>query len=233
MNTSARRLGAVGLAVTLSFALSSCGGEDAGDEPDGAAGEPSPVESSAAAGATDASGPSGAEGSDPSPESSPTPVAASSDGPAENWPEPEVPDEIYEETREGALAALEYWFEAATYMQLTGDSAAFESASESDCEICAARIGQFQQLYDVDEGWHVTEGASIEDPVASSVSEENEVSIIFTIREGELLEFDADGELRVEGAEESLAGLEALLQFQSDRWQVLELYFPDEVGAEN
>lgn len=231
MNTSAGRLGVVSVAAVLGLVLSSCGGDDAGAEPAGADAEPSAEQPSPDGGVSEPEQSSGDGDETEEPESSPTPVPASSDGPAQNWPEPEVPDEIYEETEEGALAALRYWFEADLYMELTGDSVPFESASDSGCEICDARIGQFQHLYDVEEGWHVTEGASVVDPVVSTVSQENEVSIIFTIREGELSEFDRDGQLRVEGTENALSGLEALLRFQNDRWQVRELYFPDEVGA--
>lgn len=232
MNTSAGRLGAVGVLVVLGLAVSSCGGGDAGAEPGGTDVEPSAEEASPEGGGSDSEQPSGDGGETEKPEPSPTPVPASPDGPAENWPEPEVPDEIYEETEEGALAALKYWFEADLFMELTGDSAPFEGASDPGCEICAARIGQFQQLYEVDEGWHVTDGVVVEDAVVSSVSAEREVSIIFTVREGALSEFGADGELRAEGADETLAGVEGTLQFKNDQWQVRELYFPDEVEAD-
>lgn len=224
MNTSAGRLGAVGLAVILSFALSSCGGEDAGDEPDGAAGEPGPVESSAAAGATDASGPSGAEGSDPSPESSPTPVAASSDGPAQNWPEPEVPDEIYEETQEGALAALEYWFEAATYLQLTGDAGPFDSMSESGCQICSRTVEQFDEVYGVEGAWHVTENSEVKDPIASSLTSDGRVSVLFTLSESPAQVYESSGELVLDHPGDELEA-EAELMFERGSWLIEEVAF--------
>src|SRR5690625_5138289 len=34
------------------------------------------------------------------------PIPASSEGPAQNWPEPEIPEEIYEPTEEGAEALI-------------------------------------------------------------------------------------------------------------------------------
>ncbi|MGJ9405511.1 DUF6318 family protein [Nesterenkonia aurantiaca] len=231
MNTSAGRLCVVSAVLFLGCLLSSCGGNDAGPELGGSNAEPSTEEASPEGGASEPEQPGGDGDETEDPEPSPTPVPASSDGPAQNWPEPEVPAEIYEETEEGALAALEYWFEADLFMELTGDSGPFDRASDSGCQICGARIGQFQQLYEVDEGWHVTDGAVVEDAVTSRVTADGQVSIIFAIREGQLFEFDADGVLRSEGAEDALSGLEAMLEFQDGLWQVREVYFPDEVGT--
>ncbi len=233
MNTSSGGLSAVGLAVVLVLSVSSCGGEDAGAEPDGTSDEPSAGETAPEGGSSGSEEPSGEGGAAEDPESSPTPVPASSDGPAENWPEPEIPEEIYEETEEGALAALRYWFEADLHMELTGDSEAFERVSSTDCQICAGRVGQFEQLYAEDEGWHVAEGAGVEDEVVSGISDARQVSVLFTIREGAFSEFGADGEKRSEAGEESLPGVEAVLEFKGELWQVVELYFPNDATVDD
>lgn len=230
MNTSAGRLGAVGLAVILSCALSSCGDEDAGDEPGGTGSEPSPVESSPEAGATDASGPSGNAGEDPSPESSPTPVPASSEGPAQNWPEPEVPDEIYEETQEGALAALEYWFEASTYLQLTGNTQLLEELSGSECVMCAQRALQAQQVYEEDEGWFAASGVEVVEPVVSSITQYGEASVLFTLEEKATQRFNSDGTVASEVDDAVIPGMEAILLFADDQWEVAEIYVPENEG---
>lgn len=226
MNTSAGRLGAVGLAVILSCALSSCGDEDAGDETGGTGSEPSPVESSPAASAPDASGPSGNAGEDPSPESSPTPVPASSEGPAQNWPEPEVPDEIYEETQEGALAALEYWFEAITYLQLTGDYGPVDAVSASDCETCNNKISQFYDLYEVEQGWYVAEGAAAEDKLVSEITEDARVGILFELIEGGYTVYDSDS-AELGSVEGGRFDAEATLSYDEEKWLVLQIDIPE------
>ncbi|WP_157075427.1 DUF6318 family protein [Nesterenkonia jeotgali] len=223
MNTSAGRLGAVGLAVILSCALSSCGDEDAGDEPGGTGSEPSPVESSPAAGATDASGPSGNAGEEPSPESSPTPVPASSEGPAQNWPEPEVPDEIYEETQEGALAALEYWFEAITYLQLTGDSGPVESTTGSGCDVCFSRIDRYLDLYEREEGWYRAEGTVAKDGISTTLGEGAGVAVLFTIEDGEFEPYDSSGNSLGVTSARTYSNAEATLRFGDGAWSVEEL----------
>jgi len=228
MNTSSERLSAVGLAVALGLFLSACGGGDAeaGGEPGGA---PPSAEVSPEAGGDGGE----SESAESSESASPTPVPASSEGPAQNWPEPEIPDAMYEESEEGALAALQYWFEVDLYMQLTGESEPFEHASDVDCQICSGRIGQFEKLYLEDEGWHVADGAVVEDEIVSSVSAAREVSIIFTIHEGPFVEFSVDGQEQASGGEERLSGVEAVLGFDRSRWRVTELYFPDDPGVEN
>lgn len=79
------------------------------------------------------------------------PVAASSEGPAENWPEPEVPDEISEETDEGAEAFIQYWFDVRHYSRLTGDTAPLEDISHPECELCNIEVEKIEAVYP--EGW--------------------------------------------------------------------------------
>lgn len=75
------------------------------------------------------------------------PVPASSDGPAENWPEPEKPDAMFEETEEGAVAALEYWWEARQYARDTGDVTPLEDASMDECRMCEHEIELTERAY--------------------------------------------------------------------------------------
>ncbi|TDS84302.1 DUF6318 family protein [Nesterenkonia aurantiaca] len=184
MNTSAGRLGVVSLVLFLGCLLSSCGGNDAGPELGGSNAEPSTEETSPEGGASEPEQPGrdGDETEDPEP--SPTPVPASSDGPAQNWPEPEIPAEIYEETEEGALAALEYWFEAITYLQLTGDFEPAAAVSAPDCEMCDDTIAQFYDLYEVESGWYVAAGATAQEELVSGITEDGHASILFALVEG-------------------------------------------------
>ncbi|WP_341805156.1 DUF6318 family protein [Nesterenkonia salmonea] len=61
----------------------------------------------------------------------PEPIPASAAGPAQNWPEPEISEEIYEETEEGAEALLHYWWEVLNHARITGDTDLIEQFSGS------------------------------------------------------------------------------------------------------
>lgn len=222
MNTSAGRLGVVSVAVVLGLVLSSCGGDDGGAELGGAGGEPSPEQTSSESGASGQEQPGGGEGGTEEPEASPTPVPASSDGPAENWPEPEVPDAIYEETEEGALAALEYWFEAITYLQLTGDFEPVAAVSAPDCELCDSTIAQFYDLYAVEGGWYEAEGTTTEDELVSSVTPDGHAGVLFSLVEGGYTAYGPEGgtlgiiQTRTYDAEASV-------YFDGDQWWIAKL----------
>lgn len=228
MNTSAGRLGVVSVAAVLGLVLSSCGGDDAGAEPSGADGAPSAEQPSSDGGVSEPEQSSGDGGETEEPEASPTPVPASSDGPAQNWPEPEVPDEIYEETEEGALAALRYWFDTATYLQLTGEPGPFESISGSNCVVCGRTIEQFYEVYNDEGAWHVTENNEVEDPIASSITSNREISVIFTLSESPAQVYESSGELVLDHPGDDLEA-EAKLTFEDEAWLVDEVaFFADE-----
>ncbi len=223
MNTSAGRLGVVSVAAVLGLVLSSCGGDDAGAEPSG-------EQPSSDGGVSEPEQSSGDGSETEEPESSPTPIPASSDGPAQNWPEPEVPDEIYEETEEGALAALRYWFEASTYLQLTGQSQPLEELSGSECVMCAQRALQAEQVYEEDEGWFATSGVDVVDPIVSAITQEQEASVLFTLNEGATQRFSSDGTIAAEVEEAAVPGMEAVLVFGDAHWEVAEVYLPEARG---
>ncbi|MCH8570276.1 DUF6318 family protein [Nesterenkonia sp. AY15] len=212
--------------LVLGLALSSCGGDDAGAESGGADVEPSAEETSPEGGASDPEQSSGDGSEAEEPESSPTPVPASSDGPAQNWPEPEVPDEIYEETEEGALAALKYWFEAITYLQLTGEFEPVSAVSAPDCETCNNKIDQFYDLYEAEGGWYVAEGATTSDEIVSSITTGGNAGILFTLVEGGYAAHDTSGESLGEVTDETYAA-EASLAYDGAQWWVLELSIAD------
>lgn len=222
MNTSAGRLGVVSVAAVLGLVLSSCGGDDAGAEPAGADAEPSAEQPSPDGGVSEPEQSSGDGDETEEPESSPTPVPASSDGPAQNWPEPEIPDEIYEETEEGALAALRYWFEAITYLQLTGEFEPVAALSALDCEMCDNTIAQFYDLYEVENGWYAAEGATTGDELISSVTTDGHAGILFALVEGGYTAYGSDGEA-IGVVEGRTYDAEASLYFDGRQWWIAEL----------
>lgn len=226
MNTSSGRLSVVGLAVVLGFFVGACGGGDA--EAGGDPGEgPSPTEASAEPGSGD--GESESAPAEPSESESPAPVPASSEGPAQNWPEPEIPDAIYEESEDGALAALQYWFDTSTYLQLTGDPGPFEAISLPDCVICQRTTEQFDEVYNVESAWHVTENSSIENPLASTITSERDISILFDLSESPAEVYDASGE-RVLDYPGDVLEAEASLTFREDSWLIEEVAFFSDDG---
>ena len=219
MNTSAGRLGVVSVAAVLGLVLSSCGGDDAGAEPSG-------EQPSSDGGVSEPEQSSGDGSETEEPESSPTPIPASSDGPAQNWPEPEVPDEIYEETEEGALAALRYWFEAITYLQLTGEYGPVDAVSAPDCETCNNKIAQFYDLYEVEQGWYVAEGASAEDELVSEITDDARVGILFELVEGGYTVYDSNSE-ELGSVEGRTFDAEATLRYDGEEWTVLQIDIPE------
>ncbi|EXF25901.1 hypothetical protein BG28_09960 [Nesterenkonia sp. AN1] len=218
----------VSAVLFLGCLLSSCGGNDAGPELGGSNAEPSTEEASPEGGASEPEQPGGDGDETGDPEPAPTPVPASSDGPAQNWPEPEIPAEIYEETEEGALAALQYWFDTATYLQLTGDPGPFDSMSSSDCVVCGRTTEQFEEVYSSVGAWHVAGRSVVQDPIASSITNDREIGVLFILSESPAQVYESSGEQVLDHPGDDLEA-EASLVFGSDSWQVDEVaFFPDE-----
>ncbi|WP_146339417.1 DUF6318 family protein [Nesterenkonia sp. NBAIMH1] len=97
-------------------------------------------------------------------EESAEPIPASADGPAQNWPEPELPDEIYEETEEGAEALLHYWWEVLNHARITGDTDLLEQFSTEGCVQGAHELDLTRDLFDVERGWWGGESAEVRRP---------------------------------------------------------------------
>ena len=229
MNTSAGGLSAVGLAVVIGLSVNSCGGADGGEELDGASVESTAGETGPEDRPSDSEEPRGEGSETENPQPSPTPVPASSDGPAENWPKPEVPDQIYEETEEGALATLRYWFDAINYLQLTGDYGPVDEVSAPDCEMCNDTIAQYFDLYEVENGWYVARGARTQDELVSGVTDDGHASVLFTLVEGGYEAHGAEGQI-LGAAEEGSFGAEAFVYFDDNQWWLSKLQVA-ETGA--
>ncbi|OFR90967.1 hypothetical protein HMPREF2863_05610 [Micrococcus sp. HMSC067E09] len=100
-----------------------------------------------------------ADDSDPNGEDTGEYVPASADGPAKNVPKPVMPEEMKEETPEGAKAAVQYWWDTVTYLQRTGDSDLVRASSDEDCDFCRAYAHSIEKIYE-DGGW--TSGSEVE-----------------------------------------------------------------------
>ena len=154
-----------------------------------------------------------------------TPVPASSEGPAQNWPVPDPPDEIYDPTEEGAEATLRYWWELRVYARNTGDTEPLEEFSDEACEVCEAQTDQVRTLYE--SGWYVQEPDNIVDlwvrPFdwdSAEVDAEAEAVVLFRLVSGS---FDVYWEGALDGSEpeSNEAVLSSLLLFD-EHWRIGE-----------
>ncbi|WP_460682110.1 DUF6318 family protein [Nesterenkonia populi] len=158
------------------------------------------------------------------------PIPASSDGPAQNWPEPEIPEEIYEETEGGAEAALYYWWEALDYSRATGDTELLADVSSEECLACDRQIERVSHLFDEQEGWWVSEPIEVRDSF-TRLDDEHRASSVFILREGE---FDVYLDGQYDGSSGESRGevtWRALHVFRDGAWEVDELYVlnPDQL----
>ncbi|PNL17393.1 DUF6318 family protein [Micrococcus sp. FDAARGOS_333] len=169
-----------GLALTaaLALALTACsGGEDKEPEETASPSTTAPASQGASSDGTEEQ--PEAEGADASTETTPTPddpdedespvadgddsdpdgedtgeyVPASADGPAKNVPKPVMPEEMKEETPEGAKAAVQYWWDTVTYLQRTGDLEPLREVSADECDFCHDYALDVVDHYE-DGGWH-------------------------------------------------------------------------------
>lgn len=148
------------LSVALALALTACGGQS--EPAESSTTSPSSakpaVETSAPASTSETAGVS----------SSPTAteseageyVPASADGPAQNVPKPEMPAAMKEETKEGAEAAIRYFWEATYFLQQTGESQPLQEVSGKTCKFCEQYKQSMTGLYEND-GWMSGDGPSI------------------------------------------------------------------------
>jgi hypothetical protein len=145
----------VGGVLLVALLLTGCGAED-----DDAAASPS---STVSTGAPAASSSSSEPGSGATPADY---VPASLDGPAQNVPEPVMPDLAREESREGAQAFLDYWSDAMWYAHQTGDTSYVRTIVSKSCEVCDEQLDFIEDVH-ADNAWFI---GGKESPVIQEVS---------------------------------------------------------------
>jgi hypothetical protein len=84
-------------------------------------------------------------------------VEATEDSPARNVPAPRAPEAVTEQSEAGARAALEHWWAAHRYLELTGDGSVLDEASGSGCGSCARTRVFWQEVY-AEESWSTGSG---------------------------------------------------------------------------
>lgn len=222
-----RRLPLTGALLAGALLLSACGGSPDGDTQ----AESEKPSASASSSKTDDAGsgeessstgePSEGSGDDgASEESTGEPVPASSEGPAQNVPVPEAPAQITENSKEGAEATLEYWWELDVYARNTGDTEPLKEISNGDCNFCVNRVNHVIKAYNEGDWWK-------QDPHEVGKSGltnqgENTFQGPFEISEGSFTTFYDDSDPKqMDGAKDQFWG--ATLKYDGNRWIVHNL----------
>lgn len=198
------------------------GATDAGDGGDAGAGD----DGSGDDGGAEDAGDTGDDG-----DAQPTPKPASSDGPGENLPVPEAPEEVYEDDLDGAEAALRHWFDLYEYARDTGELDEIESFTHEECWPCEGLLDEVRNAYSED-GWYVQEPYEVE-LVQLTQLDTGAVGGPFIVHEGD---FDTYWEGShysfTEGARDSV--WTARLVYEGGGWQVASLrYEMDAVETED
>lgn len=145
----------------------------------------------------------------------PDPVPASSEGPAENWPEPEIPDEIYEPTEEGAEALIQYWFDARHHARITGDVEPWRYISHEECGVCVGMIDAVEEAHP--DGWYVEDSDEILESHLTLDSDVHASGLVLLHQTS--FEFYGDGDLHGQGPPASESPFGVQCQFADGRWQ--------------
>ncbi|WP_261624433.1 DUF6318 family protein [Nesterenkonia marinintestina] len=212
-NWSAWHVRSIATAAALGLLLVGCGGDEGDADDDG--GDQETVD--AATEESEEAEDSDDEGDDDSDEDEPVP--ASSGGPAQNWPEPEKPDAMFEETEEGAIAALEYWWEVREHARNTGDLSVLREISTEDCRMCQSEIDTADQAYQ-EGAWFVQQPDQVT-VVSTEIMDESLALVQFDLDPGSFEGYSDDG-LHADSEGGDPAGWEADLVFDEE-WAVYEL----------
>lgn len=226
--TDKRVLGVL-LAVVVAASAAGCAGGAGAADPQ----QPAVVESLPAAGADDGAPDDGRENGGPAeagsetqgaeePGTEPTPVPASSDGPAQNWPVPEPPEEIYEPTEEGAEALIQHWFDARHYARVTGDTEPLEYFSHEECVLCQSHLERLDEVFSND-GWYVSEPDAVGDTYLRMESETVATGLL-ALHESDFESF-WDGASYSETVADSVEAFGFAFYYEEDLWQMAELNY--------
>lgn len=158
-------------------------GSDGSDESEGTdesegSGESDPDESSDAESTEADSGDGDSDGSDGEY------VPASAEGPAQNVPKPVMPEEMKEETHEGAKAAVQYWWDTAYYLRLTGDAEPMGVVSHESCGFCKSYANALVTTYE-DGGWMTGAKVTVTSALTGAVNSEMKILEVTTLLDSE------------------------------------------------
>ncbi|GAA4827304.1 hypothetical protein GCM10023354_01270 [Garicola koreensis] len=145
---------------------------------------------------------------------------------------PELPAEAEEKTAEGALAALDHWFETFDYVARTGDSGPMEAMHNPHNDRLSHFYDSFTQQY-ADGGYIELRGESHIQDVEVYVDEvtNDDAALVYgDVSEADWDTYDATGELVAEEeGQEALSVIHAMIYDEDlGHWQLAE-YHPGEL----
>lgn len=158
--------------------------------------------------------------------SSPTPIAASSDGPAKNWPVPKMPAKAKKHDLEGAAEFTKYYFELIEYTSVTNESKPISKVSSSDCELCDEAIIEPAKHNKEKGGWNT--GGAFDLSISSAQKEgPDEVWVSFTYLQAGGQVYDPDKTVRTTLEETSTPVVGSFFLGWKDGWRVNSVEFPE------
>lgn len=153
-------------------------------------------------------------------------IPASEEGPAQNVPEPRLPAVATENSEEGALKALDYFWESAQYARLTGDSTFIELVSSDTCEFCKSFVRDWSGAYETGK-WAAPNGEVLYEISEVWMGNEEDgtpsVDVFFSLTEPDTKLYDANGQVEHESEiPVEAANWFALMFYDStaQRWEV-------------
>jgi hypothetical protein len=103
-----------------------------------------------------------------------------------------MPEAVKEPGEAGVKAALEHWWEAAYYLQQTGDSHPIEEISASSCIICEDVVSDWTEIYEAG-GWSTGSNASVSNFFVTIPGDEKDAAVVFETVEDASSLYKPDG----------------------------------------
>lgn len=156
---------------------------------------------------------------------SPTPVAASSDGPAKNWPVPKMPAKAKKHSLDGAAAFSEYYFELIEYAAVTSESKPISILSSPECKLCQEAIIAPAKYNKKRGGWNT--GGEFHVSISSAQREGHDevwVSFKYTQAGGRVYDPDRSVRTTLEATSNPIVG--SFFLGWADGWLVNSVEFP-------
>ncbi|MFE4833786.1 DUF6318 family protein [Arthrobacter sp. NPDC056691] len=200
------------LAVSV-LALSSCSG---GGDP-----QAGPTASTVASPAQSASG-SASPSATPTPKPTPVYKPADAKGRAQNVPVPVKPALADKNTKEGVEAFTKYWFQTLSYAYETGNTKLMEVGSGPDCRFCNGLRDNIKNAW---QGKQWIVGGKIQTPSVSGLYKKERTSQQATVQviQQEITIYKGDGTPFPDVTKQTNTGSQAVLQFDSSGWTVIDL----------
>lgn len=221
VNRPVRLAGLAGV-MAVGLMLTACSGD--GGDGGSPSGSPSATEISTSSGSPTGSD---SESTSQSATASGSYEPATETSPAKNVPVPEMPDAAKEPTEAGVEAALEYWWEASYYLQLTGDPDPFVTVSAESCIICESFVENWEQIYG-SGGWSTGAEPTVTESFYSVEGDGQAATLLFETLEGPSSMYQEDGtEVNPEDSDSSFrTSWSGSASFDADRgyWVIEEVY---------